>query len=172
MRTLNKFFDKHDPNLDATVLRHHMVPLMTTGDATLDLTRNFNEAQRRAHASLANTPELTLIHGPFGTGKTTLLVNHGLETVSNPNCDQNILYVVESNAAVDDVTLRFQRAADEHNLSDLQILRAHTLKDEKTEVYVTAKNHAITVGADDAWSTMIPRAHAAILQQAAPITNA
>ena len=109
--------------------------LRLKGSSKLDLTTNFNEAQKKAHASLANIPELTLIHGPFGTGKTTLLVNHGLETVSNPNRDQKILYVVESNAAVDDVTLRFRRAADENNLSDLQVLRAHTLNGEKTEVY-------------------------------------
>lgn len=109
--------------------------LRLKGSSKLDLTAHFNEAQKKAHASLANTPELTLIHGPFGTGKTTLLVNHGLETVSNPKRDQKILYVVESNAAVDDVALRFRRAADENDLSGLQILRAHTLKDEKTEVY-------------------------------------
>jgi hypothetical protein len=36
---------------------------------------------------------------------------------------------------------------------------------------VTAKNHAITVGADDAWSTTIPNAHAAIMQRTAPINQ-
>ena len=35
MRTLNQFFDEYNPDLNTTVLRHHLVPLMTTGDTTL-----------------------------------------------------------------------------------------------------------------------------------------
>jgi hypothetical protein len=35
MRTLNQFFDEYDPDLAASVLRHHLVPLMTTGDTSL-----------------------------------------------------------------------------------------------------------------------------------------
>jgi hypothetical protein len=35
MRTLNQFFDEYDPDLAASVLHHHLVPLMTTGDTSL-----------------------------------------------------------------------------------------------------------------------------------------
>jgi DNA replication protein DnaC len=67
-----------------------------------------SSAQKDAYNSLAQTPEVTLIHGPFGTGKTTLNIAHALEVISNPDTKNKVLYLVESNAAVDDVALRMR----------------------------------------------------------------
>jgi superfamily I DNA and/or RNA helicase len=109
--------------------------LRLEGASKLDLTRNFNDAQQKAYASLANTPELTLIHRPFGTGKTTFLASSAIEIVSTPNNQQKILYIVESNPAVDNIALRIRDLADKNSLSHKEIICAYTLKDEKTEVY-------------------------------------
>jgi hypothetical protein len=35
IRTLNEFFDEYNSDLSGMILRHHLVPLMTTSDATL-----------------------------------------------------------------------------------------------------------------------------------------
>jgi hypothetical protein len=43
IRTVNDFFDYHQPELEHTVLRHHLVALMTKGDITLPFPRkNFS----------------------------------------------------------------------------------------------------------------------------------
>jgi hypothetical protein len=54
--------------------------------------------------------------------------------VSNPTYICKVLYIVESNAVVDDVTLRLEARLEKHGLKKL-LIRAHTLKDEKTKVY-------------------------------------
>jgi RecA/RadA recombinase len=104
------------------------------GDSNLYLTKTFNNIQKQTYDSFADTPEITLIHGPFGTGKTTVCINTAVEVQSNPDAKNRVLYFVESNRAVDDVALRWvetsKRAEQKKN-----ILRAHTLKGEKSQVY-------------------------------------
>jgi hypothetical protein len=84
---------------------------------------------------LANTPEITLIHGLFRTSKTTLFASSAIKIVSNPDSNCKILYIVESNPVVDDVALCIHNLADKHGLSYKQIIRVYTLKDEKSKVY-------------------------------------
>ncbi|KIM96281.1 hypothetical protein OIDMADRAFT_58618 [Oidiodendron maius Zn] len=105
------------------------------GTSTLDLTTSFNTAQKAAYNSLGRTPEITLIHGPFGTGKTTLNIAHALEIISNPEVKNTALLLVDSNAAVDDIALRMRTRANALGMEAKVILRAHTLKAEKREVY-------------------------------------
>jgi RecA/RadA recombinase len=101
------------------------------GHSSLSLTQSFNPAQQAAYDSLAHTPEVTFIHGPFGTGKTTLNIAHAVETISNPDAVNKVLYIVESNAAVDDVGLCIRAKADTSGLKHKLILRAHALKDQQ-----------------------------------------
>ena len=63
------------------------------------------------------------------------MTSSAIKIVSNPTKKQQILYLVESNPAVDDVASRLRDLADKNGLSHKEIIRAHTLKDEKTEVY-------------------------------------
>ncbi len=104
------------------------------GKSSLTLTKAFNKAQREAHESFSNTPEITLIHGPFGSGKTRLLISLAVETMSNPDCKNQILYTVESNKPVDEVALRMDKMCKDNQLNK-KIIRAHTLKGEKSEGY-------------------------------------
>ena len=105
------------------------------GRSTVDFTHDLNAAQKACHASLVATPEITLIHGPFGTGKTSLLLKVVAETISNPAKKKRVLYTVESNAAVDDITLRLANLCKLNGLGSKKIIRAHSLKGEKSEVY-------------------------------------
>jgi DNA replication protein DnaC len=82
---------------------------------------------RQIYDSLRDTPEVTLIHGPFGTGKTTAVVNIGIEIISNPDVRNTLLYIVESNPAVDDIAMRLRQQADAAGLQNKNIIRAHTL---------------------------------------------
>jgi hypothetical protein len=105
------------------------------GTSRLDLAEKFNPAQKKAYASLKDTPEITLLHGPFGTGKTTFLMSTAIEIISNPKTRNQILYVVESNLAVDDVAVRLSAMAKESGLGNKRIIRAHQLNSEQSEVF-------------------------------------
>jgi hypothetical protein len=64
-----------------------------------------------------------------------LNIAHALEVISNPDTKNKVLYLVESNAAVDDVALRMRTQAEVAGIKGKSIIRAYTLKVEKTEVY-------------------------------------
>jgi hypothetical protein len=62
-------------------------------------------------------------------------MNLALEVVSNPIYNIKVLYLVQSNQAVDDVALRLAVKAATCGLNGKNIVRARTLVTEKTEVY-------------------------------------
>jgi hypothetical protein len=109
--------------------------LALKGSSSLDLTGKFNPVQRATYDSLSSTPEITLLHGPFGTGKTTFLMSTALEIISNPTVRHQILYLVESNLAVDDVAMRLATLACTSGLGHKKVVRLHTVNSEKTEAY-------------------------------------
>ena len=59
---------------------------------------NLNAGQNRALTKVFNGKDISIIHGPPGTGKTTTLVNAIKEVVKN---ERQILVSAQSNAAVD-----------------------------------------------------------------------
>jgi DNA replication protein DnaC len=76
------------------------------GNSSVNLTTSFNPAQKDAYNLLAHTPEITLIYGPFSTGKTTLNITHALKVISNLATKNKVLYLVESNnVAIDNIVL-------------------------------------------------------------------
>ena len=103
------------------------------GESKLDVTERFNTAQKDIYESWANAREIEILHGPFGTGKTTILLSLATEVMSNPIRTQ-VLYTVESNKAVDDVALRLEALCTEYGLRK-SIIRAYSLKGEKSQVY-------------------------------------
>ncbi len=65
-------------------------------------TNKLNESQKRA-VEFSIESELTLIHGPFGTGKTTVIVYLAKELVKR---GYRVLITAESNTAVDNIAER------------------------------------------------------------------
>jgi superfamily I DNA and/or RNA helicase len=92
----------HNPDFSPL---EHVNLLELKGASLLNLTASFNTAQRAVYDSLVYTPEITLIHRPFGTGKTTVNITHTVKIISNPHIQNKVLYLVESNAAVNNVAL-------------------------------------------------------------------
>ncbi|RDL30684.1 uncharacterized protein BP5553_10029 [Venustampulla echinocandica] len=120
--------DTDNPHLERVNL------LGLSGKSNLKPPMQFNEAQKMAYDSFGSTSELTLIHGPIGTGKTTVCLYLAKDVMSNPSGKSQILYTVESNKAVDDVALRLDKLCKGHGL-EKKILRGHTLKGEKNSMY-------------------------------------
>ncbi|MFT4975171.1 MAG: ATP-dependent RNA/DNA helicase IGHMBP2 [Myxococcota bacterium] len=87
--------DQHDSPLRDALLDAEAPPLNPTGSERLT---GLNAAQQRAGAAALNAPALSLIHGPPGTGKTTLMVRL-LQALSADKTRPWAL--ASSNAAVD-----------------------------------------------------------------------
>ena len=117
------------------------VDLLTLkGRSSLNLTDKFNTAQKDTYQSFRHTPEVTLIHRPFRTGKTTVLLTHTLEVISNPDTTNRILYLIKSNPAVNDIALQLHTRATKCSLAYKTIIQAYILKSKKTEVYYYFNN--------------------------------
>ena len=108
----------------------HHVDLLSMMKRT-HLVKTFNPAQQNFYDSLKHTPELTLLQGPYGTGKTETCVRITAQFASE---DQQVLYLVETNKAVDEVALRIKAISDEEKLG-LLILRLHSFPGEKKAIY-------------------------------------
>jgi len=62
--------------------------------------RELNESQQRAVAAITQNEQITIIHGPPGTGKTTTLIEGIIQLIKN---DEKILVSAPSNTAVDNI---------------------------------------------------------------------
>lgn len=91
-------------NPDSSLLKRVNL-LELKGNSPLNLTKFFNNAQKAAYDSLEHTPEITLIHGLFRTGKTTLNITYAVEIISNLATPHKVLYLVNLNTAVNNVAL-------------------------------------------------------------------
>lgn len=114
--------------------------LALKGISDLDLTGDFNSGQKESYSALKDTPEVTLLHGPFGTGKTTFLMSTAMEIISNPSDRNQILYVVESNKAVDDVAMRLTAIAKKAGLGHKKIIRAHSVNSENIQLSLDSES--------------------------------
>ncbi|KAF4672614.1 hypothetical protein FOL47_000302 [Perkinsus chesapeaki] len=72
-------------------------------DIPLTYGANLNEVQRRAVRVCLDASPLALVHGPPGTGKTTVLVSYILESIK---IHQKLLVCAPSNVAVDNLLER------------------------------------------------------------------
>jgi hypothetical protein len=104
------------------------------GRSDLNLHNNFNLAQLAFYNKLGNTPEVTLVQAPFGSGKTTVCLSLATEVMSNPDTKMSVMYLVDSNRAVDDAAQRWQNTSNSAGLNK-RIIRLHSLKGEKGHVY-------------------------------------
>lgn len=77
-------------------------PLETLSDITYYHNEMLNESQNNAVNAIINTNDLTLVHGPPGTGKTTTLVSAIHEMVKG---GEQILVSTPSNAAADHIAI-------------------------------------------------------------------
>jgi ATP-dependent RNA/DNA helicase IGHMBP2 len=62
--------------------------------------KNFNESQQQAIAAIVENENITIIHGPPGTGKTTTLVEAIVQLVKN---GEKVVVSAPSNTAVDNI---------------------------------------------------------------------
>lgn len=62
--------------------------------------KNLNESQQQAVAAIIQNEELTIVHGPPGTGKTTTLIEAIQQLVAN---GEKLMLSAPSNAAVDNI---------------------------------------------------------------------
>ncbi|TAQ88734.1 hypothetical protein B7494_g2949 [Chlorociboria aeruginascens] len=108
--------------------------LQLKGTSKLNLHLNFNTAQLEWYNSLSSTLEYSLLHGPYGSGKTRICVATATEIISNPNNINRVLYAVETNEAVDEVALEFERLITRSKLKK-KLIRLHSLPGEKSAVY-------------------------------------
>ena len=141
MRTLNKFFDEHDPSLEDTILRHHLVPLMTTGDITLPFpTCDFFAACANPDRFTAGlTPYqiqqwknmqffehgIKIIKGGPATGKSAVLIASALAAAM---AGQQVAITADTNDLCNDLTQRVQvmmRHAKVTNLNVIRVLPNH-----------------------------------------------
>ncbi len=69
----------------------------------------------------------------FGTGKTSSFVAVATEIISNPTTHNQILYIVETNRAVDKVATRFEDIFSVNKITK-NMVRLHSLPAEKSAV--------------------------------------
>ena len=62
--------------------------------------RQLNESQQQAVAAITQNEQITIVHGPPGTGKTTTLIEGIIQLIKN---GERILVSAPSNAAVDNI---------------------------------------------------------------------
>lgn len=119
-------------DLEPINLLEHMGPL--------DTTKNFSPSQRKFYDSLQSVKKgIAILNAPFGTGKTTMALAIMLKMQSGgPRKDSRkcqVVYTTSSNVAVDDAARRYAKLAEEHGMTHLNIIRAHSLKSEKSTVF-------------------------------------
>jgi len=83
--------------------------------------KNLNLSQRQAVSFAINQPHVAALHGPPGTGKTTVLVEIVLQLISD---NKKLLVCAPSNVAVDNLVSKLQR-------SRLKSLNATTMTSQR-----------------------------------------
>ena len=73
----------------------------------VDNLNNFTVSQSSMYRSLGSIErKISLVHGPYGTGKTGVIIKIIAKYLSNTRVKHQVLYVTGSNTAVDDATRR------------------------------------------------------------------
>ncbi len=112
---------------------------------------NLNASQRKAVAKALGSPDFSLIHGPFGTGKTRTLVELIRQEVARGN---KVLATAESNVAVDNLVERLADSGIEvvrighpsrvsralHSTTLAYLMTQHELYGELRELRVIGEN--------------------------------
>ena len=91
---LYKLFQQlHDPKVENRNKAVQYLPLSFTN-------KTLNESQQQAVHAIVENEQITIVHGPPGTGKTTTLIEGIAQLV---NADEKILVSAPSNTAVDNI---------------------------------------------------------------------
>jgi hypothetical protein len=111
------------------VLLGHIPPAFIAYESVQGLDASLNSSQQEAVRFALSTQEIALLHGPPGTGKTTVLVELIRQLVRK---GQSVLAVAPSNIAVDNLLERLLAAGEQpirlgNPARVLPELRAHTL---------------------------------------------
>src|SRR5436190_4613922 len=94
-KPLFKLFEQlHDDSIETSVLSH-------IKNISLNFhNKELNESQQQAVTAITQNEQITIVHGPPGTGKTTTLIEAILQLVRN---GEKILVSAPSNTAVDNI---------------------------------------------------------------------
>jgi ATP-dependent RNA/DNA helicase IGHMBP2 len=87
--------------------------------------KSLNESQQQAVAAITQNEQLTIVHGPPGTGKTTTLIEAIAQLIK---ADEKILVSAPSNTAVDNIAKGLIRQG-------LQILRVGNMSKVDAEIF-------------------------------------
>ena len=94
-----EFFEKGYSLYDEKIILGHKKPEVCEEDLEF-VNENLNQFQKEAVKRAVCSPQLFLIHGPPGTGKTTTLIEVILQHIKK---SQKILATADSNTAVDNI---------------------------------------------------------------------
>lgn len=94
-----EFFEKGYSLYDEKIILGHKKPQVCEEDLEF-VNENLNQFQKEAVKRAVCSPQLFLIHGPPGTGKTTTLIEVILQHIKK---GQKILATADSNTAVDNI---------------------------------------------------------------------
>ncbi|MFT3934025.1 MAG: AAA domain-containing protein [Chitinophagaceae bacterium] len=104
-----QLFEQLHGDTPATALQAH------TPQQQLHLTHHhFNESQQQAIAAINQNQQITIVHGPPGTGKTTTLIEAIVQLV---RAGEKVLVAAPSNTAVDNIA----KGLIKHNLNVLRV---------------------------------------------------
>jgi len=128
-------FEKGQVEVDRDIILGKGKPKVCTEKLEF-FNKNLNHSQQEAVQRAVCSPELFLIHGPPGTGKTTTLVEIILQLI---NKGKKILATADSNTAVDNLLERVIK----HNIETVRIGHPVRIKRELLEVSLDSKveNH-------------------------------
>lgn len=108
------------PNLEAYKLPEaEPIPLVTKDDLN---ERQIEAVTRVSKAALTEKPQISLIHGPPGTGKSKVIVNIVIQILSE-NPKSQILVCAPSNAAVDELALRLLHIRTNLEFKSIKMVR-------------------------------------------------
>jgi ATP-dependent RNA/DNA helicase IGHMBP2 len=98
-KPLFKLFEQlHDDKIKISFLP--LDKLTVTTNSLIFQNRKLNESQQQAVAAITQNEQITIIHGPPGTGKTTTLIEGIIQLIKN---GEKVLVSAPSNAAVDNI---------------------------------------------------------------------
>ncbi|XP_043483805.1 probable helicase senataxin [Leptopilina heterotoma] len=108
------------PNLeDYKLPEAEQIPLVTKDDLN---ERQIEAVMRVSKAALTEKPQISLIHGPPGTGKSKVIVNTVIQILSE-NPKTQILVCAPSNAAVDELALRLLQIRTNLEFKSIKMVR-------------------------------------------------
>lgn len=154
VRSVNMFFDAFEPDKQSTVLRHHLVPLMTTGDATLDFPSEDFFGYCQANPALWNrftigmTPYqcakwqklrhfvhgLQVVKGGPAAGKSTVLIALTLLCATGTNKNKQVVIATDTNDLASDLTFRILQMIQVMSIKNLRVIRVLPTAAEDTKL--------------------------------------